>query len=251
MLLAASIAIVIGVVINAAFPGNNVSIDVGIILWFIFSFLIISRVCRKNGHSIWSDIKPVRFQPIGELALPIIMPQLLNFGIILFLAALIPSEVGLTDPSIPSAAANPTMDFLVTVVFTPFFEEIIFRWFLFRKLAAKVSIWKAIVISSILFGIMHGVVNFVPTAIAGAIFCILFEKYKSLFPCIVVHFINNITAFMLMFYSNQAGDTSTTPMPDDGYLLTFSAILIITSIILMIFFFKKRKLGTLSKQVGE
>jgi membrane protease YdiL (CAAX protease family) len=176
--------------------------------------------------------------------MPIIMPQLLNFGILFLLAATmmnIPSETGATDPIATDIVWNPIMEFLLLVVFAPFFEEVIFRWYLFNKLSMKVSLIKAMIISSLLFGVFHGVETAIPTAISGAIWCILFVKYKSLFPCVVIHCINNTIAFFLNMYSRQTVDTSTTEMPDVGFILVFAVLLITVSLIWFVLFWKKNK----------
>jgi membrane protease YdiL (CAAX protease family) len=189
-------------------------------------------------------MKPVKFQPIRELVLPIIIPQLLNLGILFLLAAAllsIPAEAVASDPSATEVTWNPIMEFLLLVVFAPFFEEIIFRWYLFNKLSMKVSLIKAMIISSLIFGILHGVESAIPTAISGAIWCILFVKYKSLFPCIIIHFLNNTMAFFLKLYSRQAVDSSVTETPDAGFIFVLAIILIAISLIWFVSFWKKNK----------
>lgn len=88
-----------------------------------------------------------------------------------------------------------------------FIEEIIFRWFLF-KMIEKENINKAIIISSLIFGIGH-IVNLlngsslIPTlfqicyAISlGYLFVTIFIKSKSLLPCIITHsLINSLAIF--------------------------------------------------------
>lgn len=79
-----------------------------------------------------------------------------------------------------------------------FLEEIIFRGFLF-KMMAKENLNRAIIVSSLTFGIGH-IMNLlngaelVPTLIqvcyamaAGYLFVIIFHKSKSLWPCIITH----------------------------------------------------------------
>jgi membrane protease YdiL (CAAX protease family) len=239
------VAASIGAVINLAFPKNSISTAMVLILWFLISFYIIVRICRKNDYSFREYIKPVKFQPIKELVLPVIMPQLLNFGILFLLAAImvnVLSESGASDPSVTVAAWNPIMDFLMKVVFAPFFEEVIFRWYLLNKLSMKVSIIKAMVISSLIFGILHGVEAIIPTALSGVIWCILFMKYKSLFPCVVIHFINNVTAFFLNMYSRQTVEASATEMPDVGFIFVFAVLLITISLVWFVLFWNKNRL---------
>lgn len=91
---------------------------------------------------------------------------------------------------------------ILTMLNVGFIEEIIFRGFLF-KMMEKSNVKRAIIISSITFGIGHIVnllngADFVPTlmqicyAIAlGYLFVIIFYKSNSLIPCIVAHSLIN------------------------------------------------------------
>lgn len=83
-----------------------------------------------------------------------------------------------------------------------FLEEIIFRGFLF-KMMEKDNVNRAIVVTSITFGIGHIVnllngADLIPTLIqicyaiaAGYLFAIIFQKSKSLWPCIITHIVVN------------------------------------------------------------
>lgn len=97
--------------------------------------------------------------------------------------------------------------YILTMINVGFIEEIIFRGFLF-KMIEKESLNKAIIISSLTFGIGH-IVNLlngeslIPTlfqicyAISiGYLFVTIFISSKSLFPCIITHaLINSLAIF--------------------------------------------------------
>lgn len=97
--------------------------------------------------------------------------------------------------------------YILTMVNVGFIEEIIFRGFLFKMLE-KDNLNKAIIISSLTFGIGH-IVNLlngedlIPTlfqicyAISlGYLFVTIFIKSKSLIPCIITHsLINSLAIF--------------------------------------------------------
>lgn len=104
--------------------------------------------------------------------------------------------------------------YILSMLCVGFIEEVIFRGFLFKAMC-KSSVKRAILISSITFGIGH-IVNllngaeFLPTllqicyAVAiGFLFTILFYKGKSLLPCIVAHGIFN----SLNIFSVQSSQT--------------------------------------------
>jgi membrane protease YdiL (CAAX protease family) len=83
-----------------------------------------------------------------------------------------------------------------------FLEEIIFRGFLF-KMMEKDNKKLAIIVSSLTFGIGHMInllngAELIPTLIqvcyaisVGFLFVIIFNKCKSLWPCIIAHGLTN------------------------------------------------------------
>lgn len=97
--------------------------------------------------------------------------------------------------------------YILTMINVGFIEEIIFRGFLF-KMIEKDNLNKAIIISSLTFGIGHIVnllngASLIPTlfqicyAISlGYLFVTIFIKSKSLLPCIITHsLINSLAIF--------------------------------------------------------
>lgn len=97
--------------------------------------------------------------------------------------------------------------YILTMINVGFIEEIIFRGFLF-KMIEKDNLNKAIIISSLTFGIGHIVnllngASLIPTlfqicyAISlGYLFVTIFIKSKSLLPCIINHsLINSLAIF--------------------------------------------------------
>ena len=102
---------------------------------------------------------------------------------------------------------------ILTMINIGFLEEIIFRGFLF-KMMLKDNAKKAIIVSSITFGIGHIVnllngADFIPTllqvcyAIAiGYMLVMIFYKSKSIIPCIIFHGVfNSLSIF------NEGGST--------------------------------------------
>lgn len=97
--------------------------------------------------------------------------------------------------------------YVISMVGVGVLEELIFRGFLFKALC-KSSIKRAVIISSLTFGIGH-IVNllngaeFLPTLLqilyasaAGFLFTVIFLRSGSLIPCIIAHStINSLSAF--------------------------------------------------------
>lgn len=114
-------------------------------------------------------------------------------------------------------SAAGTVCYIACMLCVGFLEEVIFRGFLFKAMA-KDNGKLAIVISSVTFGLGHllNLVNGsgaeltenlfqVTGAIAiGFLFVILFQRGKSLLPCIITHAAINITSA----FANETGLTT-------------------------------------------
>lgn len=96
---------------------------------------------------------------------------------------------------------------ILTMLNIGFIEEIIFRGFLF-KMMAKSNVKSAIIVSAVTFGAGHIVnlingADLIPTLIQicyatsiGYLFVVIFNKSKSLVPCIITHsLVNSLSVF--------------------------------------------------------
>ncbi len=90
--------------------------------------------------------------------------------------------------------------FLMLVVIAPVAEEILFRGFLFGKLRKHVPIWVAILITSLLFAIVHGAVNVgIDVFALSIVLCLLRLVSGTIWPSILLHMLKNAIAFYLLF----------------------------------------------------
>ena len=92
--------------------------------------------------------------------------------------------------------------YMLSMICVGFLEEIIFRGFLF-KMMEKDNVNRAIIVTSLTFGIGHIInllngADLIPTLIqvcyavaGGYLFVIIFQKGKSLWPCIIAHAVIN------------------------------------------------------------
>jgi membrane protease YdiL (CAAX protease family) len=106
----------------------------------------------------------------------------------------LPQELGADD----STAAAISLGALVTIG-APLAEEFFFRGYLFGALRR----WKGAAVGAVIVGILFGLVHaggsdpayLLPLAVLGGLFCLLYAKTGSLYPCIVMHCINNCIAY--------------------------------------------------------
>ncbi len=90
--------------------------------------------------------------------------------------------------------------FFMLVVIAPFAEELLFRGYLFGQLRRFVVLPVAILITSLLFGFVHGQWNTgIDTFALSIVLCLLVVVSKSLWPAVLLHSLKNAVAFYFLF----------------------------------------------------
>jgi|GEM_PF-1394334 len=122
-----------------------------------------------------------------------------------FIMALV--EYQIIDP--PSLLMNPsianiTVLFIIMFVFVGLIEEIIFRSILMTRFEEAIGIWQGLILSSILFGIMHSgygtIYEIIFTMIVGLILGYLFQRTRSLPLIVTIHGTINVFIFGFIHY---------------------------------------------------
>jgi membrane protease YdiL (CAAX protease family) len=81
----------------------------------------------------------------------------------------------------------------------PVAEEFFFRGFLFQALRKSWGVWIAAPASGLIFGAVHFAPDkLVPLAILGTALAFVFHRTRSLWPCILLHALNNTIAFIVL-----------------------------------------------------
>ncbi len=82
-------------------------------------------------------------------------------------------------------------------ILAPILEEIVFRGILFSNYRTVVGAWPSIIISAVIFGLMHyNLVQFVYAFLLGVFFAYLAEKTGELWPCILAHIVANLYSLL-------------------------------------------------------
>ncbi len=85
---------------------------------------------------------------------------------------------------------------IFVVVIAPFVEEFFFRGFLYQGLRNSWGVPLAVLGSAVVFSLIHLTPDkWVPLGILGVMLALLREKTGSLWPCIMLHALNNAIAF--------------------------------------------------------
>jgi len=89
------------------------------------------------------------------------------------------------------------------IILAPIMEELLFRGLILEGLLRTYSPEKAIVFSSIIFGVIHfNPAQILSATLMGIFLGWLYYRSKSLAPSIIVHFANNFLAFFPMFFTD-------------------------------------------------
>lgn len=86
---------------------------------------------------------------------------------------------------------------LTLVILAPIVEEFVFRGVFLTRFAAKTSMWGGILISSLLFGVLH--LDFVGAFLFGIIASLLYLRTGNLLLPILLHMLNNALAALSIY----------------------------------------------------
>ena len=150
------------------------------------------------------------FSPTNFVTYLLIFPMMLGM---MFIGEFITSQIPVTGPFFgkfyeffSDLMEQMTKDgatmILLAVIMAPVFEEIVFRGIIQKGLINKgVAPMKAILFSSLIFGLVHGNPwQLVGAVLLGCVLGLVYYKTKSLFLPILLHAFNNLCSAILIFY---------------------------------------------------
>lgn len=89
-------------------------------------------------------------------------------------------------------------EFIAMVIIAPLLEEILFRGIIFARLREYMSVKVAIVISALIFGIIHGnVVQGIYAFIIGICLAYIYERYNTLLAAVLFHMSANLMSVIM------------------------------------------------------
>ncbi|WP_407311047.1 CPBP family intramembrane glutamic endopeptidase [Desulfosporosinus sp. SB140] len=168
------------------------------------SFALLIWLLKAIRHWHWSDFgwRSVSFRKIFLNILGIYgVTWVINISYALFLY-----KQGMTPPTTDvytkllgqSSGLSLLLNLVLAGVLAPVIEETLFRGLIFGSLRTYCGKWTAAVISAAIFSGLHfQAYGFFPRFILGIVLVYLFDKYKSLYPSVALHSLNNIVATLL------------------------------------------------------
>lgn len=204
---------------------------------FMFDFFICRR---KNGVKLNFD-----FSSANLMTYLLIFPMM--FGMMLIAesaTAIIPttgpffgSYYDYFNRLMEQMVSDPATLVVMAVLMAPLFEEIIFRGIILKGLLNdKVRPKTAILISSVLFGLVHGNPwQFVGAVMLGSVIGLVYYKTKSLLLPILLHAFNNACSVVLIYSTEHETFAETVAMPQ--WIIFLAGAVLFT---VFYFFFTRR-----------
>ena len=214
------------------------------ILFILFLFYKFRVTFRKLGNLIRDFIEKLNMKEIINVVFTQICISIGTTLLILAVFCIIDID---TANSLNSASnevfKNTLISFIVTVIGAPIVEELLFRVVFFKRLSRIFDVYVGMVISSILFGLLHVELAVVGAVIFGIANCILYLKYRNILIPMTVHFLNNLLASLPMLFSNTASSAEAELITkSDAYsFLIYGIIIFSIGLILFIRFIIKNR----------
>lgn len=179
----------------------------------VVQFFMIRFVLRLQGKSLRS----VGLVPLKAADLPKALVGWLSYMamFVVIVLALEGFDTGIDFDQEQQLEFTPTrqpaelLAIYASIVIAPaFIEELLMRGFLFMGLRKSMGFWPSTMVVSLIFGVAHLQFGtgepllwsaFADTFVLSVVLCYLTEKYKTLWPAILVHAIKNSLAFTIIF----------------------------------------------------
>ncbi len=208
-------------------------------IFYIFAFIVPIFMGYLTTREENSDLE---FLGIGDvkLALPFIAPTIGAVMLISTLTSLIISALGGGENSV-ELGDNLFLALISHALVPAIFEEALFRYIPMRVMK-KESPVLLVAYSSIFFALIHHSFFSIPYALfAGIMFIAVDLLAGSIWPSVIIHFLNNALSVVLMFYSDS-NVLSTV-------LISLVAALAVASIIFIII--NRKKYSEFAKNFGD
>jgi membrane protease YdiL (CAAX protease family) len=163
---------------------------------FLVIVILLARSLDKNEVSRILSYKPVSVYLFFSLVvmfmgLEILRTEALNLWIML---------IPIPEDYFGSGTRGIFLAILSYAVFPAFTEELFFRGVLLTRLRRNYPERKAILLSALLFGLMHlNPWQFLGASLSGLFYGWIYLRFKNIWLCMFMHFYNNILATFLTF----------------------------------------------------
>lgn len=179
--------------------------EVAFLFYYILAMgttLVIAHTIRKKRTGI--DKYNFSLSSAKIMVLVSVAAIALQIGIITPIVDQIPMPDSMKKVFQDLANQNGPFAFITMVIAAPIFEELIFRGIILDGLLRRYSPLKSIILSSVLFGILHlNPWQFVTAMGIGIFSGWVYYKTGKLSLCVLIHLTNNLFAFIGMYFMDS------------------------------------------------
>lgn len=181
-----------------------------------FDFLIVRPTTQKKLN--------FNFSPTNFYTYLLIFPMMIGM---MFIGEFITAQIPTTGPFfgeyykffeqlMSKLTDDPVIMIITAVIMAPVFEEIVFRGIIQKGLInSGIKPWKAILFSSVVFGLVHANPwQFVGAALLGGVLGLVYYKTKSLLLPMFLHAFNNLCSSILVFYAKTESFADAFKVPE-------------------------------------
>ena len=232
------IAIGLGMITALVSPQGNMSSLIMVLVYSISLGLTIRYASRKKGTEQFS------FAPIPGISYLFIIPATLALFVLYEpIINLIP--VPDWARKLFDLQDSDPFNLFGVIIAAPLLEEILFRGIILDGFLKRYSPAKAIVWSSLLFGLIHlNPWQFIAAFTIGLATGWIYWKCKSLLPCIIIHFVTNASAVAI---SKLARDSWMPFQEFIGNDILYFSLFASAIVMLIITYFSLKKILTLNR----
>lgn len=170
--------------------------------------VIINKTIKRDGKVLYEDkISKKKYLAGSGMVIGYI---LLTYGAFDMLLYSIPTLNDVLYEYLEEYLLNTSYIFIFisTCIIAPIFEEILYRGILLNGLLKKYSYKKAIIFSAIIFGIAHmNLPQGINACFLGIIIGLAYYYTKSIYVCMVMHFVNNFLVNFVIYPESKLWTT--------------------------------------------
>lgn len=200
------LGMILSLVFLLALDVSDITLDVvsQLVLYVVVPGIYFGYYFRKHQSSVW-DVLSLNGIRNWLPALFALVAVSIAFSISMFwfqlfmLAPVAPWLVNfmLEEFPVPNTPGYIAFTIFTIAILAPVVEEFMFRGVLLKRMIAKTSMWGGILISSLLFGILH--LDIIGAFLFGVVASLLYVRTNNLLVPILLHIINNSLAAAALF----------------------------------------------------
>lgn len=163
---------------------------------------------------------------VALVALPLFLCYTTLCSVVANLLRMLLGLGGYTPPastSLPEGAGPLALSFLSICVIPAIGEELFFRGTI-QRLLAPYGDWFSIIVSSVLFALLHADLSQIPSIFALSLFLgYLVAAYGNLADAMLLHFFNNLSGFLQLWARQQMDGTNVVALTAILFSIYFAA----------------------------